>query len=469
VAETTAAAATLRFLRACYERHVNQDRVVPALEAVVPIAERLRASHPEEPDAHFLSASLLRRSGRLDEALPVAKQAFEARPSWLTATGVALVLRAKKETEDAIEWYERALEFEADDLTARLDVADMLFEEAWELGRAVQAYEDLLRRQPGHPWAEPSAAAARALLTGREKWRARLLAIRAADPANARAQHLQEGLARTSQPYESYLPEPQEATASLGRRFVSSEEAVGGLLKIGVSHLEAPSCVQSVSQELQRRFGGISVAIQVKKIPSPDPRAPASGAKSLLWRYEETTPIAVPAPPEPTVANAIGRIASTRYDRDAWEREARETVPGLTSGALRSLIAVMVHPPPAPDGMAAWDWWRQVQFAASLVLAHFDVGVLRAWRRPGWKALVSIARGPIDWTTEAAIVGLATVARRDPDSEARVLEIYRELLARVPDEGYSCYSRCLVRSGMQLPSVSEQERDRLEEWAIARD
>jgi tetratricopeptide (TPR) repeat protein len=466
VVETVRVPAAVAFLKVCYERHVNADRAVPSLDGVLPIAERLRAAHQDEPDVLLLAASLLRRADRLEEGLAVAREAFDAQPSWATATAVALVHRAQGQVDEALEWYARGLEHDPEDLTARLDMADMLLDR-WDLGRAIRLYEEVLRRQPAHPWAAPSAAAARVLLTGREKWKTHLQALCSGDPANERARQMAEGLARVPEAYVEEVPEPQEAMANVLRQVIAKQVEAGSRLKIKLSHLEAPSCVRAVHRELERR--GVTLEITVEQVPTPDPRVAVPGATALLWRYEKTAPVALPPRPDRVVSEQVADLAATPYRLDAWKLRASAIAAELPDRGIASLLGVMAHPPATPDGISALDWVRHVQIAAALVLAHLDGGAARSSRRQGLTTLVEIARGPIDWTTEAAIVGLSVIVSREPASEELVRQVYQDLFDRIPGEGYCCYWRCLVRHCLKLPSVPDSERDQLEEWAIEHD
>lgn len=125
----------------------------------------------------------------------------------------------------------------------------------------------------------------------------------------------------------------------------------------------------------------------------------------------------------------------------------------LTSADVEGLLGVMVHPPALPEGRAAWDWVRQVQIAAALVLAYLDDGWEGSARRTALSALIY---GPMDWTGGAAIVALADLAVRDPGAGAEVEGTFLDVLERRPSAGDWALEMPLLYSLARLPNLGER-------------
>lgn len=143
----------------------------PALLArVLRLLERASEAAPRAPEPLFVRSLVLRRLGRADEALEVARRALELAPSWKSAVALAMAHQARGDVDAALDAYKRALELDPADPSARLDVGDMLLA-ARRPEESLRAYEDVLEREPRHPWAYPSACLLRARLTGDVRWR----------------------------------------------------------------------------------------------------------------------------------------------------------------------------------------------------------------------------------------------------------------------------------------------------------
>jgi hypothetical protein len=227
-------------------------------------------------------------------------------------------------------------------------------------------------------------------------------------------------------------------------------------VRFGVSSIEVPSVRTAAEAALKVPPG--TLVVEVGGAPSPDPRHPIGPVDYLIWRYEGTDPRPnLPAPPA-EVSAAVAGLAGRPYDLDAWANEAAAIAARLGSGAVDGMLAVMAHPPATPERWAEWNWIRSMQFAAALVLARVDGGWEGSVRR---KALVSLARGPIDWTTEAAIIALSQVCREEtlmPAAKEEIVEVLRELARALPDGGHCCYPYALAVAVSRLPFPQEELR-----------
>src|SRR5262249_2068940 len=98
---------------------------------------------------------------------------------------------------------------------------------------------------------------------------------------------------------------------------------------------------------------------------------------------------------------------------------------------------------------------------SALILARVDGGWEGSARR---RALLSILNGPMDWTISAAVIALAAIARDDPEAEREISTQFRERIAAIPKQGYTCYAHALAWHTRRLPSTSEPDRVTLRRW-----
>lgn len=423
------------------------------LDRMAKFIQVVRQSH--RPDGRFLavSVSLLRRLGYRDEALELAKEAYAGEPGFHTAIAVAVAHETRKELEPALAAYRDALRFQPDDLSVRLSMADLLWAHD-KFDEAQKLYDEVLEREPEHPWALPSSHFLRFQRQGAEKHRDQLLTLAEEQPDNDRTQWL----ARQAMPYFGYLPEPSDATTNVMRRFLEGKEAEQKLDSLALTSLEAPS--NYLAFDTLR-----NVPVTVEKIQTPDPRVPRCKVEYLLWRYDELRPkVAVP-PPNPSVAWAVVEIAGQAYQLEVWSKQAARLARQMQPNHAVDLLATMVYPPRPADVKRPWGWVYRVQMAAALVLAHLDDGWRGSVRR---KALLSLANGPMDWTTDAALIALTMVAMDDEEAAEEIAELFREMRAELPTDGPVCYFQALMYGSLRLPNLDADERteirQRLRKW-----
>jgi len=161
--------------------------------------------------------------------------------------------------------------------------------------------------------------------------------------------------------------------------------------------------------------------------------------------------------------NLLAQVQHADRARPLW-RWAAEWATRAGAAALQprtafdELSSVTAGPPPQPEKWMAWNWIRAVQFAATLVLSKWDGGWVGSVRR---QALLSLARGPVDWTTEAATTALAQVCREETlpaEAKEEIVAVLRELANALPDRGHCCYPYALAAAVMRLPFPTEQLR-----------
>src|SRR5262249_37515533 len=124
----------------------------------------IRSHAAEEGMDTMLHAGLNRKAGNFDRAEAIARMALKRSPGWHNATALGLVLRKKGDLVEAEKAFEQALRFDPDDMSARLEAGDTFFDwQKWD--SALRWYENALAKDPGQPWAKPSALFCRWKLT----------------------------------------------------------------------------------------------------------------------------------------------------------------------------------------------------------------------------------------------------------------------------------------------------------------
>jgi len=416
------------------------------------------ASETQQPTAHqaFLFVVMLKRLNRLDIAEVVAAKAYAANPDYHSANAMASIYRATGRMDEAVAMYRQAAQFDPSDEAVRLDAGDILA----DLGRLEEAaaeYEEVLKREPGHPWALPSYYAVQYEQTGQDEWANLFAHYLDANPSNNRARELKRRL----RPYFSpMLPSPTEATINAIRQIIEKgfKPSQDGVFAMGLSNLESPSAVMSANMELTRKFGTPTrLKIDVSVGSQPDPREPRVPVQYHLWNYRGIDASPAVRPPAADVTAAVGALASTTYSPQGWWNAAQSHAAAIGSGRVGEVLAAMVHPSPVPAGTYAWDWVYRTQFAAAFIVARMDETWAGSTRR---SALMDIANGPVDWSTEAAVVTLCLIAKATPEAEPEVTQLYIDLIKQARGfKGYTCYLEPVLLSALELPNIESPLRE----------
>jgi tetratricopeptide (TPR) repeat protein len=262
-----------------------------------------------------------------------------------------------------------------------------------------------------------------------------------------------------SGPYLSYLPEPSEATINLLREVVKRGARIDQF-EIELSSLESPSSRLAVERYQLEHYGRVGLSVRIGQLQQPDPRRPRGPVDFVLWRYEGTDPRPAIVPPAEDVALAVAALAAEPFHADRWWELAREVAGALAAGRVNDLLGIMIHPPLRPEALPIWVWVQRVQVAAAFAIAHLGSGWEGSPRR---RVLFSLARGPMDWTVEAAIVALAQIARREPSTVRDIAALYLELLESLPTPGGIPYLQALLTCAERLPAPDRTLHDRVDE------
>lgn len=400
---------------------------------------------------------LLRKAGRLDEALALAREGFAAEATWHTATTLGLVLRARGECDAADAAFKRAAGCDLTDASAFLEAADMHLDHGhWS--EAEERYREALSRKAALPWAHASLLYVR--------WRQGL----ADDAIDRLAQLAEAGDGRAADLVQRARgagghADPQDATANIlrdiaARRAADPAATPTGELRISVSSLEAPSSHLAVRLQFAAWGSNARLVIEQPVPDEPDPRASIEPVAHQLWRYDGTTAIPGLPPPPAAVTTGIAALAGAPWDDSTGWAAASALAERLGSDAGPALLAVMVHPPPVPAGGDALIWLPRVQLEAMRTIAHLDSG---PWESSARRAALHAALlGPQDWTTCAAIRVLTRLAVAAEAIAPDVDAMFARLAAARPRQGHWAWEVELYQHWVLLPHLTAAEREALQ-------
>lgn len=222
-----------------------------------------------------------------------------------------------------------------------------------------------------------------------------------------------------------------------------------------VSHVESPSV--QIAWGLRMAEIGVNLPYTpfFEAIQNPDPRVPKGQVDFVAWQYEGTTARPAVGQPDPRAQQAIAAIAGQRYHLPSWVQAAGATATQFGSAWAQHLVAVMLHPPAAPEHVHPLDWVPRVQQAAALVIACGEAG---------YRTLQTLALGPVDWTVDAAVIALGEMALQNPVLRGEVEQLFGHLRANVSQEGYTSYAYPLACTWLRLVPPTDPRHGELQQW-----
>ncbi|MCB9656115.1 MAG: hypothetical protein R3B40_28420 [Polyangiales bacterium] len=454
---------TLRWLSECPAPIADDDYRKPNVLAAVRVMTILRQIHPQEPMVLMAGSSALRRAGDFVPAIQLAEQCHQLDKKWSTAIMVATAHRDAGGIDRAVEWYRYSLSLEgADPISTQLDIGDTLLNaERWD--DAIAAYREVLQQNPKHRHAESSITYAEFKKTKNPELK---FALYDQAEHSGRAWQLLCDM-EPQRDYIHFLPGPGDASANALRNVVRDltqhpERAQGGSLTMNVTHPESPSVLLAFERWAADKQYRIGVKLAYQKSVSPDPRSPRGQVAFSLWRFDaERGYPNVPAP-DPRVVDAVASIARETFLLERWDAEAKALGPQMGVAWLEQLLSLMVHPAPIPEGMDPFTWVLRLQIATALVIARTD----GSWSDGGGRkfALFNVARGPVDWTSLAAIVVLAWIAQQEPATRPDIEALFTELRASIPREGFTTYERPLALAWLNMGGHDEAKLKSFSDW-----
>jgi tetratricopeptide (TPR) repeat protein len=393
------------------------------------------AAHPDHAVLHGVCSAVVRRIGDPEQAVEWGRRGVELEPNKLTYVWYAYALRTVGRLEEAIEVMHTARRQYPLDIDLSADVASWLADSG-RLDEAITIIEEALRVDPTY---DCGVHTMHRLRFRRDRDAATHLValsdfVRTADHLES---HEHTDLADCCQDI-AWLGRPawaSESTINAFRSVPVDKRSGGGTMH--VTQMEVPSALHT----LERAWPGLSISFAD---PTPDLVTPLREGPAL-WRVDGGRLVpALPPPLEPAAA-LLARTATP-----VWPHPVAAYDQALPLGELPAaqLLALLVHPPARPERypIDAEDMWvRCAQAFACLGLLHcseLDAGNTSQARG----LLTALAFGIEDWTTEAALFGLAVAAWVDPTCRAEV--------ARTVDERYAV-AQAATHVVTILPGLSE--------------
>ncbi|MCA9534054.1 MAG: hypothetical protein KC593_10250 [Myxococcales bacterium] len=454
---------TLRWLSECPSPVADDDYRKPNVLAAVRVMTILRQLHPQEPMVLMAASSALRRAGDFVPAIQLAEQCHQLDKKWSTAIMVATAHRDAGGIDRAVEWYRYSLSLEgADPISTQLDIGDTLLgAQRWD--DAIAAYRDVLQQNPKHRHAESSITYAEYKKTGNAELK---FALYDQAEHSGRAWQLLCDM-EPQRDYVHFLPGPGDASANALRNLVRDltqhpERGQGGNLDMKSTYPESPSVLLAWERWAKDRGFQVGVKITTEKTTSPDPRSPRGQVAFSLWRFDAQRGYPNVPAPDPRVVDAVAAIARETFLFERWDKKAKPLGAQMGPAWVEQLLSLMVHPAPVPEGMDPFTWVLRLQVATALVIGRTDNSWSDAQGRKF--ALFNVARGPVDWTSQAAIMVLAWLTRDEPNLRADVEALFTELRASIPRESFTSYERPLIMSWLGMGGHDDAKMKMFSDW-----
>ncbi len=438
------------------ERRKNVDAAAGLLNAFY-------AKHPQHPFLSFVIASVLRRQGQFDLAIQYAGHAHQLKNDWNTSVGLACAYRDAKKVDEAVQWFRHAYAQRPDDVSALLDIGDSYLDaKRWD--EAIGAYREVLAKQPNEDWASASI-----LYATFEKSQAPA-DFDALFDASGRSRRAQELYFRIvgDHPYFTWLPHPGDSTYFAARQVVAdltrrppATPTLG--IDVHLTHMEAPSALRAFKLWTDtRNWKQVGMRALVEGVQQPDTRYAKGQVDFQLWAFDDKVPRPNCPAPDPRVQQAIAAIVVKPFALSVWDRDAKALAAQMGPRWLNQLLYTMVQPPPLPQPNSdPFFWLQKVQIAVTLVIANLDAGWEGSTRK---RALESIARGPVDWTVDAAVIAMGWIAKNDPSARPAIEQFFAWLETQIPTQGFTCYEYPLVNVWRNLGGHPKELQDKLDRW-----
>jgi tetratricopeptide (TPR) repeat protein len=412
---------------------------------------------------------LLRKLGKMEQALMAAHALYELRPDWRSNGTLCSTLRAAGDLEGALAIARRGTELAPPDTRAAswLDVGDLCLD-LDRVADARNAYAEALLLEPENAWARSGFPFARYRELGEEADREALRQWSSDHPEDERAFWL---LSTIGEPLLEQPFVPTDATVGILRHlhetFLDAPPKTGPVeIEMAVTAPEGPSNLLALAL-FEQAFGQpVKLKLSVGSVPGRDLRLPLPGAEVALWRRAGDGFEVALRPPDAAVQREVAAIAVEPYRLAAWAERARILGEALGPARAFDLVSTLVHPPPLPSPRyEPARWIQNVQVAAALAISYVDRGWEGSSRR---HYLLSVARGPVDWSVTAAIVALMWTARHEPKSVSEIETLFAELRERENPNAGCTYDVPLRQAWLLLPGVGAEMQATLQRELAAR-
>jgi hypothetical protein len=260
-------------------------------------------------------------------------------------------------------------------------------------------------------------------------------------------------------PFLGFLPLAGDATAVALSQLKEPilENRAGNSMTLSLEQLEAPSVDVAIRLMLEQCNRKLKFMRRFAKVPQPDPRK--TKANFRLWKYRLGRPYAAVSKPPGILVEMSADIASADWDyAKNWEM-ARLLSVSIRAEDVKALLSVMVHPPAVRSDSDPCVWLQRIQIAA----AQLAVWAEMKNNVPVEESLVAkILQGPLDWSVDAAAIALVQRANEEPESVLSVVKLLKELLDRIPGEGYWSCRETAVRNAMLIENLDADDRAEFE-------
>ncbi|MER7279396.1 tetratricopeptide repeat protein [Dactylosporangium sp. NPDC000244] len=400
--------------------------VARANEVYLDLARRACAAHPVSALLHGAGAGLARRftalvPGALAEAVRWGAHGHRLRPDKLTAVWYAYALKADGRLEAALQVMRQAWQAQPDEVDLCADMANWLAE-AGRLDEALALLDAAIRHAPDYDCAVHTAARLRFQRDADVRHLVGLVDFMREHPVTSHEHSDLDGACH-GRSWLGMVDGPAESVINLLHQIPRDDRAMAGTATL--SALEVPSALRVVHRELP----GLRLTIEGQA--PPDMVAPQRPGGRVLWDYAGLVASPAVPPPQPRSLELLQGVVWPFWPNPVAAYDHALPLGQLPAGEL---VAMLVHPPAAtdqqlPDGV----WERAAQAYCCLGLLHCEE--LRAGAEPGDTArprelLTAIAYGLEDWTTESALFALVVAAWLDPACRPEVRDtVGRRFLA----------------------------------------
>ncbi|MGF1578329.1 MAG: tetratricopeptide repeat protein [Gemmataceae bacterium] len=133
------------------------------------VLERVESIHARHPAVLFVLALALGKAGEFERAIEAGRRNYDHHPGWLAGVSLANAYRRSGDLRPAIEMFRKSVEHDPTKYQSLLDVGDLSVLDG-QIQQGLQAYEEVLSREPRQPWALASTYYCRYRLTNDQEW-----------------------------------------------------------------------------------------------------------------------------------------------------------------------------------------------------------------------------------------------------------------------------------------------------------
>jgi tetratricopeptide (TPR) repeat protein len=415
------------------------------------LARQVVRAYPARGTLLGAASAIARRLGATDDAVAWARAGAAATPSSMTEVWLGYAYRAAGRVNDAVAAWQRALRHDPLNFAVYADIAGLLAD-AGRLDEAIRWTDRALEADPTYDCAVHTAARLRYRHDGDVAHLVALADFIRTQPEESH-EHTDLEQACADRVWLGAVAVPSESCVNALNQALEREANLSGG-RMTISDMEPPSALAL----LHRTVPGLT--IEVARVSEPDLRTPLRPGAVRLFEFDGTTPRPVPAPPSPAAVERLRGVVSFPYPHPPAAYDRAVSLAGLP---LDDLVGLLVHPP-EPEGRFVGypgTWVKCVQAWACLGVLHHRAD--QPWATSDRRtALVDLAFGVEDWTTETALFALAVAAWVDPAARTDVATLVSERFLAAAE----AYRRrpvtilpSLARVALATPELPDAVRD----------